>query len=147
MTFPNARAAMPFYSSNALIDTQYFCNLLGKQITIKLHTDATINKDSYGSIKSKQVNPGLTFYSYPLTYSPSQKQWEEAGLHEKVDVMIKTAMKTWNDYGYTMERLQSLDMIRAEIIIDGQRFEIKDKVLESQFFTTYLYVLIGANKI
>jgi len=147
MSLPTPRDAMAFNRTNALLDAQTVINTLGKQITIKLFIDATINKDNYGNIKSKSTNAGLAFYSYPLTYSPTQKQWEESGLKEKTDVMIKTAMKTWNDYGYTMERLQSLDMIRAEIIIDTQRFEIKDKVLESQFYDTYLYVLIGANKI
>lgn len=147
MSLPIPRDAMAFNRTNALLDSQTAINTLGKQITIKLFTDATVNKDNYGEIKGKGTPVSLTFYSYPLTYSPSQKEWEEAGLKEKVDIMVKTSMKTWNDYGYTMERLQSLDMIRAEIIVDGQRFEIKDKVKESQFFDTYLYILIGANKI
>ena len=56
-------------------------------------------------------------------------------------------MLDWNDAGYTMETLKTIDSIRATVIIAGSKYEIRDKVLESQFGNTYLYVLLGLNKI
>ena len=147
-SLPAARDGMAFDSASALIDAKNIINELGKQIVIKLNTDATITKDDYGGIKNR--SPGgslLTWYSYPITFNPTAKQWERSGLKEHTEVIFKTSMKDWNDAGYTMQRLQTLDMIRTRVIINGQNYEIRDKILDSQFQDTWLYVLIGANRI
>jgi hypothetical protein len=46
-----------------------------------------------------------------------------------------------------METLKQPDSIRATVIIEGAKYEIRDKVLESQIGDTFLYVLLGLNKI
>lgn len=145
---PTAREAITFESSSALIDAKNVIDELGKQIIINLNFDQTITRDDYSGIKNR--NPGGTqkiWYSYPITFNPTVKQWEATGLKERTEVVFKTSMKDWNDAGYTMERLQTLDMIRARVIINGQNYEVRDKVLDSQFQNTWLYVLIGANRV
>lgn len=145
---PAARIAMAFESASALIDAKSMIDELGKQIVIKLNTDATITKDDYGGIKNRV--PGgssLTWFSYPIIFNPTVKQWERSGLKEHTEVIIKISMKDWNDAGFTMQRLETLDMIRTRVVINGQNYEIRDKVLDSQFQNTWLYVLIGANRV
>lgn len=133
----------------SLIDARDIIRERGKQIEIRLHTEQKITRDKFGSIKNRGTaqTDERTFYSYPLTFNPSEKELDRAGIREKVQVLAKTAMLDWNDAGYPMETLKTLDSIRATVIIDGSKYEIRDKVLESQFGGTYLYVLIGLNKI
>lgn len=140
-------AGIAHETESALIDAQETIRVMGKAITIKLYFDNTVTKDKYGSIKSKGTAETLNFYSYPLNMNPTEDDFRECGLKEKTDILVKTAMRDWTAAGYNMERLHELDLIRAEIIIDGMRFELKSKVLESQMYDTYLYVLIGANRI
>ena len=145
---PLPRTAIAFDGASALIDAKAAIDIYGKQIVINLNTDATVEKDEYGGIKNR--TPGgtsLTWYSYPINFNPTVKQWERSGLKEHTEVIFKTSMKDWNDAGYTMQRLETLDMIRARVIINGQNYEIRDKVLDSQFQDTWLYVLIGANRV
>ena len=147
MPCPNVRDAFDFDSDSALIDAKSVIDDLGKQITIQFNDDTTITRDSYGGIKKRTPGTSLTWYSYPITFSPTTEQWQASGLKEKTEVIFKTAMKDWNDAGWTMERLEGLDMIRTRVIINNQSYEIRDKVLDSQFQDTWLYVLIGANRV
>lgn len=144
---PTARDSITFESASALIDAKNMIDELGKLITITLNNDTNVIRDEYGSIKKRSPSgTSHSWYSYPITFSPTVKQWQASGLKEHTEVIFKTSMKDWNDAGYTMQRLQSLDMIRAQVVINGQTYEIRDKILDSQFQDTWLYVLIGANR-
>ncbi len=143
---PVARDSISFESASALIDAKNIIDELGKLITITLNNDTNVSRSEYGGIKKRSpVGTSYNWYSYPITFNPTVKQWQASGLKEHTELTFKTAMKDWNDAGFTMERLQSLDMIRAQVIINGQTYEIRDKILDSQFQDTWLYVLIGAN--
>lgn len=133
----------------ALIDARNAIRERGQQIEIRLHVEQKITRDKFNSIKNRGTaqTDERTFYAYPVNYNPSTKELDRAGIREKVQVTAKTAMLDWNDAGYYMERLQSLDAVRAIVIIAGSKYEIRDKVLDSQFGSTYLYVLLGLNKI
>lgn len=134
---------------NALIDARDVIRQLGKTIEIRLHEEQKITRDKFGSIKNRGTvsTDERTFYAYPVNFNPSDKELDRAGIRERVQVTAKTAMLDWNDAGYTMETLKTIDSIRATVIINGAKYEIRDKVLESQFGDTYLYVLLGLNKI
>lgn len=144
---PTARGSITFEGASALIDAKNMIDELGKLITITLNNDTNITRDEYGGIKKRSpVGTSYNWYSYPITFNPTVKQWQASGLKEHTELTFKTSMKDWNDAGFTMNRLQSLDMIRAQVIINGQTYEIRDKILDSQFQDTWLYVLIGANR-
>lgn len=133
----------------ALIDARNVIRERGKQIEIRLHTEQKITRDKLGSIKNRGTveTDEPTFYAYPVRYNPSDKELDRAGIRERVQVTAKTSTLDWNDAGYSLETLKAIDSIRATVIIDGAKYEIRDKVLESQFGDTYLYVLLGLNKI
>ncbi len=132
----------------ALQDARDIIKEWGKTITIRLHEEQKITRDKFNSIKNRtSQTPDRTFYSYPITYNPTDKEADRAGLRERTQVMAKTAMLDWNDAGFTMETLKDINSIRATVIIAGAKYEIRDKVLESQFGDTYLYVLLGLNRI
>lgn len=133
----------------ALIDARDVIRERGQQIEIRLHVEQKITRDKFGSIKNRGtvLTDERTFYAYPINYNPTDKELDRAGIRERVQVTAKTAMLDWNDAGYTMETLKTIDSIRATVIIAGTKYEIRDKVLESQFRDTYLYVLLGLNLI
>jgi len=133
----------------ALMDARDIIRERGQQIEIRLHEEQKITRDKFNSIKNRGTvsTDEITFYAYPVNYNPTEKDLDRAGIREKVQATAKTSMLDWNDAGYTMQRLQSLDSIRATVIIAGSKYEIRDKVLDSQFGNTYLYVLLGLNKI
>jgi hypothetical protein len=146
-SMPTARGSISFEGASALIDAKNMIDELGKLVTITLNDDTNVVRDEYGSIQKRSpAGTSHNWYSYPITFNPTAKQWHESGLKERTELTFKTSMKDWNDAGYTMERLESLDMIRAQVVINGQTYEIRDKILDSQFQDTWLYVLIGANR-
>jgi len=131
----------------ALADAQHFIRERGAPVIIRLQTESNVTRDRYGSIK-KRTSPGdLTFYAFPIIYSPTVKQLEEAGIREITDVLIKTAVMDWNDAGYTMDTLRVIDSIRATVIINNSKYEIKSKQLDSQYSDTFLYIHLGLNRI
>lgn len=133
----------------ALIDARDYCWERGKQIKLRLHEEQTITRDRFGSIKKRDLaaSPELTFYAYPITFNPTDKQMEESGIREKTQVIAYTAMLDWTDAGYTLTTLKDLDSIRMTVIIESAKYEIRDKALNSQFSDTYLYVVLGLNRI
>ena len=143
---------IPSYSldtASALKDARDILRELGKPIKIQLHVEQKITRDKFNSIKNRGTitTPEITFYSYPLKFNPTEKELDRAGIRERTQVLAKTAMLDWNEAGYTMDTLKDLNSVRATVVIEGAKYEIRDSVLESQFVDTYLYVLIGLNKI
>lgn len=136
-------------TDHALRDARDIIRERGKLIEIRLHQEQKITRDKFNSIKNRGTGttPELPFYAYPITFNPTDKEIDAAGLRERTQVLVKTAMLDWNDAGYTMETLKQPDSIRATVIISGVKYEIRDKVLESQMGDTFLYVLLGLNKI
>lgn len=135
-----------FERDQALADARAMIRERGETVLIRLHKESTVERDSYNSIK-KRTATSHTFYVFPLTFNPTAKQLEDAGIKESVDVMIKTAMLDWTDLGYTMKTLREIDSIRATVIIDGYKYELKTKQLDSQFQGTFLYIHLGLNRI
>lgn len=133
----------------ALIDARNAIWERGSDIIINLNEEQKITRDKFGTIKKREnvSSPQLTFKAYPIKWNPTEKELDRAGIKERVHVTVKTAMQDWNDAGYDIDTLKDVNSIRATIIINGAKYEIKDKVLESQFADTYLYVLLGLNKI
>ena len=116
---------------------------------LRLHEEQTVTRDKFNSIKKRNVSssPALTFYAHPIIFSPTDKQREDSGLREKTEVIVHTAMLDWTDNDYTMETLKDLDSIRMTVILKGAKYEIRDKALDSMFSNTYLYVVLGLNRI
>lgn len=133
----------------ALMDARDIIQELGKQIIIKPFTESSVTRDKFNSIK-KTNNSGITpftLYAFPITFNPTEKELEEAGIREKTEVLIKTAMKDWTDQGYTMATLKSIDSIRLRVLISGATYEIVTKQLDSQYSDTYLYIHLGLNRV
>ena len=133
----------------ALRDAQAIIWERGEQIIIRLNAEQTITRDRFNSIKKRNIPAPttLTFYAYPIIFNPTDKQREDSGLRERTQVILHTAMLDWTAAGFAMTTLKDINSIKASVIIDGAKYEIRDKALRSMFSNTYLYVVLGLNRI
>ena len=131
----------------ALIDARDIIHERGDDVVIKTNIESAVNRDTFGSIKSRTNTPTFTFKAYPINFSPTDEQRDNAGLKERTQVIVYTAMQDWMDEGYTLNNLRQLDMIKWRLTMKSVTYEIRDKALNSQFSDTYLYVTLGLNKV
>lgn len=146
---PVCTTAIDFEKTSALNDARDMIRERGQSVKIHFHLETGITRDTFNSIKkrSQAAAPAVTMYAFPVTYNPTRKDLDEAGIKEKTEVLIKTATLDWIDAGYTVATLKDLDSIRATVIIAGAKYEISSKQLDSQYADSYLYVHIGCNRI
>lgn len=144
-----SRPGVQHEKEHALIDARDIIWERGEQITIRLYEEDTIVRDQFNSIVKREAGEvtDRLFYSYPVIYSPTDKDMEKAGIRERTRVIVYTAMQDWIDYEYTLDTLKDLNSIRMSVIINGAKYEIVDKALQSQFADTYLYVVLGLNRV
>lgn len=134
-----------FEQKHALLDVQAIIAERGLDIYLRLEDEGTIERDEWGSVKKRTSTP-KAIKAFPVNFSPTQKEKDDLGIKEAVDVTATTAMQDWIDLGFTDKDLSHIDSIRAEIVIRGQTYEIKDKNFQDQFTDTYLYVILGLNR-
>jgi hypothetical protein len=147
MNLPVSRHGVDHEKVCALQDIQQICQERGNLVLLNLRKETNIQRDTYGSIKSRETQfDSISFYAWPVQFSPSEKVREKLGIKEKCELSIHTAMQDWIDDGYTLKRLQEIDLLLATIIMNETRYEIKEKVLYSPFQDTFLYVVLALNK-
>ena len=135
MAYP---VAVQLERDHALRDAQDVVLLYGEEMILRVRDESEVNRDQYSSIKSRK-NPSedLVVKVYPVTFNPNMHQIEKAGLRENVDAIAYVPMKTLSTAKIDFEQL---DLIRSSVILRGNKYWIKDKVLSSQFLDTFLYV-------
>lgn len=128
----------------AACDVKRTIDQYGAPVVIRFNTEENIVRDKYGSIinRKKDINKELNINAFPLTYSPTVKVKTNAGIRENTDLIIWTAMLDWENFGYW---IKDLNMIKADVIINGETFEIVDKSFKDQFGINFLYVVLGLN--
>ena len=136
------RDGVVFEQKCALLDTKMIIDERGISIVINLIDETNITRDKYNSIKQRGTST-LTINAYPLIFSPTDEDKSDAGLREDTDVIAHTAMLDWTNAGFDID---TIDLIRAEVFISGDIYEVRDKAKISQFGTSYLYVVLGLNK-
>lgn len=116
----------------------------GAPVNIRLNQEETVRRDRYGSIINRNANiPNtMNINALPITFSPTDKQKSNAGIRENTDVIIWTAMLDWMNNEYTVKDINS---IKADVIINGETYEITNKSLKDQFGLNFLYVVLGLN--
>lgn len=128
----------------AAIDVKCVADQYGAPVIIRLQNEGTVTRDRYGSIINRSKNADkIELNALSITYSPTDKQKNDAGIREKTSVIIYTAVLDWDNAGITIQQLNSL---KADVIINDETFEIVDKSFKDQFGIKFLYVVLGLNK-
>lgn len=141
MTLPVATDAVDFEKSHALEDSKHEIDERGMSISYYARTETNVERDRYDSLKRKTAVTAITMKAFPVTYNPIDDDLRKAGLREKVDIMIYTAMQDWIDN--TIEPETEIDSTRASIVIRGRTYAIKEIGFANHFYDTFLNVTFG----
>lgn len=119
-------------------------NQYGAPILVRFFQEDTITRDDYGSIINRKANNPLKLdlKAFPLTFSPTTKEKSNAGIREDTDLIAWTSTAVWLDKGYDINQL---NLVKADVIVNGKTYEIVDKSLRDQFGTNFLYTVLGLN--
>lgn len=127
---------------HALLEVKCVIDQYGMEVEFFIEDENEITRDKYGSI-IKDTDSSLKMNAYPLTYNPTDKQIEKAGLRERTEALFYTATQDWKDAGIDFK---DIEIIRSKVEINGERYVIKDKGRISQFSDTFLYITFGVSK-
>jgi hypothetical protein len=141
LTFTTRRTGTYLEALYALDDIKKYIDERGDLIEFNLRNDSDIVRDAYNSIEKKTETAILFLRAFPVTHSPSDKQLEKAGLKQKHDVILYTAMKDWITAGYGFDDIR-LDL-KSTIKLQGGNYEVKEKSLTGQMNDLYGYISFG----
>ena len=141
-------ASTDFEKCGALRDVYNIIDERGMSVRIELLGEDDVVRDKFGSIKKRDSSGAtvLTTKAFPITFTPTDKQKDKAGIRESTSVIIWTAMNAWINAGIDPNILLSIDPIRTRVVINGIEYEIADKNMVDQMFDTFLYVTLGLNR-
>jgi len=126
----------------AKIEARNVINERGQLINIFLKKESDIVRDEYGSII--QSGPAsFDMYAFPVTYNPSRREIEKAGLFEESTLLIYTAKLTWEDYSIDFK---DIDAIVSHIEISGEKFLINEKGRAGNHANDFYYITFNLSK-
>jgi hypothetical protein len=128
----------------ALRDIKAIVDERGDFVKIVIRDEADVQRDSYRSIEKRNQNRILQIKAYPIEVRPSEKQLEKAGIREKADITIWTAMLDWINAGIDFNDIEFAG--RTTAIWNGNEYELRDKNLVFQIIDTFLYTTLGLFK-
>ncbi len=147
LTFPDSvlpvgNIVMPQVCS--LADIKNIVDQYGIAIIIQLRNEPEITRDKYNSLKKRGTPDTISCRAYPIDYSPSEYQLEKAGLRLNTEVMIHTAML---DYINNSVDFSDIEIKRSTVILESNRYEISSKNKIGQVQDSWLYIVLGLNKL
>ena len=101
------RSGVRIEKLNSLKDAAYYLEERGFDIVILDNDESTINRDVYNSIK-KRTPVKITIPAFPVVFSPTEDELKEAGIREKVDVLVTLATKHLKDRDLTYSKLDTI---------------------------------------
>ena len=129
---------------NALSDVKQIVDEQGDIIKLINRNESDITRDNMGSVMQRNQNTVYFFNVYPVIYSNTVKTISKTGLMENSDIVVKTAMQDWINYGIDIDDLEFAG--RSTVQFHGNDYEIVQKLPESQKNDTYLYLSISLKK-
>lgn len=127
---------------NALQDAADYLFERGMEITLLQNDETTITRGRYNSIKKREPVE-IVFHAYPVKYSPTDDELREAGIREKVDVILTLATKHLTDASISYD---IIDTGRYELLLNGNLYTIADKNKINHFSFVHLNVVLGLFK-
>lgn len=149
LTFPDSvlpvgDIVMPQVCS--LADIKNIIDQYGIAIIIQLRTEAEVTRGSLNSLKKRGTPDTISCRAYPIDYSPSEYQLEKAGLRLNTEVMIHTAMLDYINAGVDFSDI-AIEIKRSTVILESNRYEIGSKNKIGQVQDSWLYIVLGLNKL
>ena len=117
-------------------DVSDIVNMYGELIDVFLRTEATVERDRYGSIKKDKPVTAIKIAAFPINVNPTTDEMEKAGLREKTDLILHTSAKDWATAGVDWK---DLDHERTTFNYDGQLYKMKEKGRAMKISNVYMY--------
>lgn len=130
--------------TDTLIDIKNHVDERGDLVQIVLRTEAQVDRDLYNSIEKRYKDTKYSMKAFPVTFNPSDRQLEKAGLRERGNVLIYTAMKDWMNAGVAYDDIL-LDL-KPTVHLQGSVYEIREKGLFGQVNDWFGYINLGLFK-
>lgn len=140
------RACTSLEQCGALQDVYDIANQYGDFVAIYIRGEGQIGRDIYGDYKEGKIEPTVTHIdmpAFPITFNPTLRQLEKAGIKEACELLIYTPMKSWTDNALEFE---DIDMTRSTVDYLGNKYIIKEKALSGQFTTAYLQITLSLKR-
>ena len=144
LEFTNALVGVYQERVCAQADAKDIIDERGDIMQLFFRTEANVSRDRYSSIKKRNQETVYTLRVHPVTFNPSDKQLEKAGLREASDVVVYTAMKDWIDLGIDFADIR-MDL-KLTVHLQGEVYVMRYKGLSGQFNDSYLYITFGLFK-
>lgn len=128
----------------AMKDVQDVMCMYGSPVIFQWRDEDNVERDRYGSIKTKREARELTFRCYPIEYNPSVKRLDQAGLRNEIRVMVTSSIYDWALNGLTFNDINEK---RMTAVVDGNRYEVSDMNRVGRIGDNYLYLVFGLNKV
>lgn len=116
----------------------------GEIIKVVFRGEDKVYRDRYNSIEQRNQSTVIFIKAFPVTFTPSQKQIEKAGLKEKCDLMLYTAYLDWINNSIEFERVE-IDG-RTTIQLRGSDYEIREKGVDVHLADSFGYLTLGLAK-
>ena len=137
-----ANTAVLFELKCSQQDAKELIDEYGDEVKFYLRSESNVTRDKYNSLENVSATEDLllTTDTFPIVDSPTNKQLEKAGLTEKADLMITTAMKCWLDASIDVN---NIDLIRMTVVVDNITYRAKEKSHSVQIANGYIYLNFG----
>jgi hypothetical protein len=142
-SLPVSTVGVTFERDNALLDAKWMIDERGMSIVYyKREENNDIERGKYNSIKRRSsVVATANMKAFPVQWNPMEEEILKAGLRERVDLLIYTAMLDWTNNDLDPEN--DISHVRDTIVLKGKSYSIKDLGFVNHFYDTYLNVTFG----
>lgn len=103
----------------AIQETYDIIQEYGRNIDIISQTETQRSYDKFGSPKKVVESSSKTVKAFPIRFNPSEKEIREAGLDDKVDLILYVSSKEISD-----ESIE-FDVLRDRIRLDGSEYKFQ----------------------
>lgn len=134
------------------LDVQDVVRTFGADIVIRPGPESAVSRGRYSDPLSRNADAGaaaFTIKSFPIRWTPTDKEIKKAGLTMPVDVIFYVSQKDMDDAGRTFAEIQEVTgtvSMTGELNAETdqkQSFAIQQKARVSQWNAGFLYITIG----
>lgn len=142
--------AVSFEYRAALRDAQAAAREYGNPVRVNLRGEADVERDAYGSIKSRTTSAALPVKAAQIDYTPTQRKLEKAGLEQECDCVVWLAVQDMADLGVDFNRFEvsrtTVTILATPEETGGTLYELREKGRASQFANGYLHWTLGLRR-
>lgn len=125
---------------HAKLDVYHIACERGARVRFQRPGEGDVSRDPYRGIKGRPGAVDVMIPVLPLTFNPSRRAIEDAGIKQSVDGIATTPAYAWESEGYVWN---DADMIRWSMTFQGRKYKIVSVNRDAQIGNDFLYWVFG----